>query len=230
MTRVRGNTQRVSAAIVAGRVRGRGRGRRRRAFSLLEVILSTVILAASVMALSRVAFLARRHAIAAEDRTEAQHLCHNIVHELAAGARPLQAVAAQRSEGDQWVHSIAVQFDDERGLAAVTVTVAREENDPAGGLSSGEELSGFRLVRWIRSGRTAESVEEDADVAADVAASDRDSRMVPRQLPAAPAVAPPPPRASQVQTWQNMREAAFRLRENLTSPFPGDASLGSGSE
>lgn len=227
MTRVRDNTRRVSAEIAARRVRVH---RRRRAFSLLEVILSTVILSASVMALSHVAFLARRHALAAEDRTEAQHLCHNIVHELAAGARPLQAVSAQRSEGDQWVHSIAVEFDDERGLAAVTVTVAREEDDPAGGLSSDEELSGFRLVRWIRSGRTAQSVAEDADGAADVAASDRDSRMVPRQLPAAPAVAPPQPRASQVQTWQNMREAAFRLRENLTGPAGMDASPGSGGE
>ena len=77
--------------------------------SLLEVMLATVLLLAAVMALSRVAFLARRHAISAEDRSQAQLLCQNILQEVLAGARPLQNVSPEAFEGDNWVYMINVE-------------------------------------------------------------------------------------------------------------------------
>ena len=82
-------------------------------------MLSTVMLLGCVMALSRVAFLARRHAHGAEDRSLSQIHCQNIVEEMLAGVRPLQNVSPTLFEGDEWVYMIDVQEMDQAGLAQV---------------------------------------------------------------------------------------------------------------
>ena len=66
-------------------------------------MFATVIVLGSVMVLSRLAFLARRHAHNAEDRTLSQIHCQNIMDEILAGVRPLRAVTPTTFEGDNWV-------------------------------------------------------------------------------------------------------------------------------
>ena len=121
--------------------------------TLIEVMLATVMLLGCVMALSRVAFLARRHAAAAEDRTLAQTHCQNIMEELLAGIRPLRSVSPTAFEGGAWVYMVDVQPLDSARLAQVSVTVERLE-DPEGMLPTEDEMNGFRLVRWVRSGQS----------------------------------------------------------------------------
>ena len=81
-------------------------GARRRGMSLLEVMLSTAMLLASVMMLSRMAFLARKHAEGAEDRSTSQRYCQNVMEEMLAGVRPLQSVSPTLLEGDVWIYKI----------------------------------------------------------------------------------------------------------------------------
>ena len=127
----------------------------RRGMSLLEVMLATVMLLAAVMALSRVAFLARRHAIRAEDRSQAQLLCQNIVQELLAGARPLQNVSPEAFEGDNWVYMIDVEVvEGTRTLSKITVHVDRMQ-DETGRLPTEDEMAGYQLVHWMRDSREA---------------------------------------------------------------------------
>lgn len=202
----------------------------RRGLTLLEVMLATVMLLASVMALSRVAFLARRHAISSEDRTKAQILCQNIVQELLAGVRPLDNVSPELIEGDQWVHSIGIEMVEGSTLAAVTVTVARIDEEESA-LPTEEEMSGYRLVRWMRTGRT--SIMDDLDALESMDEIDGMNATggatfeAPRQVPVVRNIERPVPIVSRSSRSRNMREVAFRLRENLTTA-PMDTPLDGG--
>jgi Tfp pilus assembly protein PilV len=120
-------------------------------------MLATVLMLATVMALSRVAFVARRHAVDAEQRTTAQMLCQNILQEVLCGARPLQNVSPEPFEGDQWVYMIRVEsVEGVEGVAGstlskVTVQVDRLEEETAR-LPTEDEMNGYRLVHWMRTG------------------------------------------------------------------------------
>jgi len=137
---------------ISGTPRSKGRrAGRRRGMSLLEVMIATVLVLGSVMALSRLAFLARRNAARAEDRTLSQIHCQNIMEEMLAGVRPLQKVPPTAFEGEAWVYMVDVEPLEQTGLAKVAVTVDRLE-DPDGLLPGEDEMGGYRLVRWIRMG------------------------------------------------------------------------------
>lgn len=123
----------------------------RRGMTLMEVMIATLIVLGSAMALSRIAFLARRHALAAEDRSLAQIHCQNIAEEMLAGIRPLQNVSPTVFEGEQWVYMVEVEPIESTRLARITVTVDRLD-DAEAMLPSEEEMSGYRLVRWVRLG------------------------------------------------------------------------------
>ncbi len=126
----------------------------RRGMSLLEVMVATVMLLGCVMALSRLAFLARRHAVAAEDRTLSQTYCQNIMQELLSGVRPVSNVSPESFEGGEWVYLVNVETLEQSHLVQISVTVDRLE-DPEGTLPTEDEIGGFRLVRWFRSGKHA---------------------------------------------------------------------------
>jgi Tfp pilus assembly protein PilV len=117
-------------------------------------MVATVLLLAAVMALSRVAFLARRHATGAEDRTQAQLFCQNILQEILAGARPLAPVSPEAFEGDAWVYRVDVETVEGAPLSKVTVQVERMK-DESSRLPTEDEMEGFRLVRWMRTGELA---------------------------------------------------------------------------
>jgi len=126
--------------------------RRRRGMSLLEVMLASTILVGSVMVLSRMAFLARRHAEGAEDRTGAQICCQNIMEEILAGARPLQDVSPELLDGGTWMYTVEVESTETGDLKRVVVTVDRAGEEEEGTLPSEDEIGGYRLVRWVRQG------------------------------------------------------------------------------
>lgn len=65
---------------------------RRSGFSLIEVILATAILLASVFVLSELAGIGRRQSQRAAVETEAQELCERTLLEVLQGDRPLIAV------------------------------------------------------------------------------------------------------------------------------------------
>lgn len=128
-------------------------------------MLATVVMLAAVMALSRVAFVARRHAVDAEDRTTAQMLCQNILQEVLSGARPLQNVSPEPLEGDQWVYMIklesveGVEGVEGTTLSKVTVHVDRLEEE-VGRLPTEDEMNGFQLVHWMRTGTPSATAPE----------------------------------------------------------------------
>jgi Tfp pilus assembly protein PilV len=124
-------------------------------------MVATVLLLAAVMALSRVAFLARRHATGAEDRTQAQLFCQNILQEILAGARPLEPVSPEAFEGDAWVYMVDVETVEGVALSKVTVQVERIK-DESGRLPTEDEMEGFRLVRWMRTGKSATAMSGES--------------------------------------------------------------------
>lgn len=124
----------------------------RRGMSLLEVMIATTLLLASVMALSQVAFLARRHAAGTDERTRAQEMAQNIMEEILAGARPAARVMPTALEEDeQWVYMIQVEQVDNAPLTRVTVQIDRlDEDDESARMPTEDEMGGFRLVHWVR--------------------------------------------------------------------------------
>jgi hypothetical protein len=112
------------------------------------------------MVLSRLAFLARRHAIGSEDRTGSQMLCQNLMDEVLAGIRPLDSVSATETDDGEWIYSIDVERLSSAPLVAVRVTVARLEEDEES-LPTDDELVGYRLVRWLRPGKRQVSAASD---------------------------------------------------------------------
>lgn len=135
------------------------RAARRGGMSILEVMLATTMVLGCVMALSRVAFIAGKHATSAEDRSLAQIHCQNIMEELLAGIRPLREVSSKTFEGGAWIYMVEVETLDQAGLTRVAVTVDRVDEDETS-VPSTRELEGYRLVRWVRTGQRAQEMLE----------------------------------------------------------------------
>src|SRR4051794_3037251 len=117
----------------------------RRAFTLLEVILSLAILAGALAALGEVMRLADRSASTAEDETHAQIFAASIMDELAAGSRELTAVQQSSLEtGDDppWVYSVEMEQTQFNELVAVRVRVEQQ-------LEARLQPAQFELTRWM---------------------------------------------------------------------------------
>lgn len=162
--------------------------RRRRGISLIEVILATVMLLGSVMALSQIAYLARRHATGAEDRTQAQMYCQNILHELLAGLRPLRNVSPEYMEDESWLYSIQIEPVDVAALASATTATLSSQSDPSkapglvrititvdrsdeetASIPSEDTMQGYRLVMWVRGeARSGESWESPPEAGSEL--------------------------------------------------------------
>jgi Tfp pilus assembly protein PilV len=152
-------------AAVRGRRRAPFHVTARRGISLLEVIIAMVILLTSVMMLSRLAFLARQHAIGGEDRSKAQMLCSNLLSEMLCGSTPLQNVPPQVFEGDLWMYSVDVEQVATMPLAKVTVKVYRlDENTEAVSTSVPDQdaIPTFQLVSWLRAANMSFDSASDA--------------------------------------------------------------------
>jgi prepilin-type N-terminal cleavage/methylation domain-containing protein len=123
----------------------RGGGRKRGGFTLLEVILSLVILGAALAMLGEVMQLASRHAIEARAETQAQSLATSLMDQLQAGAIELESASRQALEVDDttpWVYSVTIADTAFAGVQRVEVVV---EQDLEARLTPVK----FRLVRWF---------------------------------------------------------------------------------
>lgn len=133
---------------------------RRAGFSLLETMLATAVLLASIVALSQLASVGRRHAERAERMTQAQIVCENLLTEISVGLRKPEVIkdsAVPTEPG--WFYSIKVEKTAWENLVSVEVSV-REQKDPSGENGANSSTSDryqrdkrptYRLVRWLPS-------------------------------------------------------------------------------
>lgn len=92
-------------------VKAAGRARRARAgFSLMEVLMATSMLLASVIVLGELAGIGRRNASAARELATAEILCENKLNEILAGAAPMSAVDGEPLEDQPgWIYTVTIE-------------------------------------------------------------------------------------------------------------------------
>ena len=123
---------------VAGRTRTPRRG-----FSLLEVLLASVILLGAVVVLAELAHLGIRNAAAARDLTTAELICRSTMNEIVAGISPAEEVEnAVVMSTPGWIYSVELLPLEHPGVVALRVTVAED-------LPEEKQPLTFSLVRWI---------------------------------------------------------------------------------
>lgn len=133
--------------------------RQRRAFSLMEVILSIAILAAATVLLGELTRFGMRNARAARDLTRAQLLCDSKLNEVIAGIETTDPVSGAKFDtaydaDAEWTYSIASSvLDDVTGLTSVTVTVNQD-------LPASQKPVQFALTRWMIPISSASTSEE----------------------------------------------------------------------
>jgi prepilin-type N-terminal cleavage/methylation domain-containing protein len=116
----------------------------RSGFTLIEVILAMVILAAGLAMLGEITQLASRHATETRSEVQAQTLAASVMDQILAGAIEREGVAQQALEVDDdipWVYTIEIGTSSIAGVIPVTVIV---EQDIEARLSPAK----FRLTRW----------------------------------------------------------------------------------
>ena len=130
---------------------------KRRAFSLLEVIIATAILAASSVMLMSMFSTGDRHASRADERTIAQMLCQSKLDELIADPSlviPIQNEVIRQYPG--WVWSLDVQETSIEKFVQVTVSMTRIP-----GMGTGADLD--LATNDTASGQTDEPLTLDAN-------------------------------------------------------------------
>lgn len=119
----------------------------RRGITLLEVLLSAVILAMSLAALGQLVSNGVTAGLRSERQTEAAVRCQSKLDELLAGVEPLRAVSAVPcSDDSRWLWSVEIEQLDNR-LRRVTVSVRTVE-------AKQPDFSLTRLLRERAEGRS----------------------------------------------------------------------------
>ena len=139
---------------------------RRRAFSLLEVIIATGILAASTMLLLGMFSTGQQHAQRAEQRVVAQMVCQSKLDELMADPSQLRSVEDEPVEGlPEWLWSTDWSPTSFEGLVRVRVEVTKARpGDLLEKRSAEPRRADFALVRWMR--YDAATLEQGAEASA----------------------------------------------------------------
>lgn len=115
------------------------------AFTLLEVILALVILAAALATFGEIMQLANRNAVNARAETQAQILAESLMDELLAGVVDVTQVSRQALEVDSptpWVYSVTIGASDLEGVQPVEVLVEQDVEPQFNPVK-------FRLLRWL---------------------------------------------------------------------------------
>jgi prepilin-type N-terminal cleavage/methylation domain-containing protein len=117
----------------------------RHGFSLLEVMLATVILLGAIVVLGELARVGSRNVQAACAETQAERIAQSVLSRVVAEGREPELVRdAAILESPGWLYSIEVAPLDRPALSAVRVTVSQdlpEEKLPVR----------FTVIRWLRS-------------------------------------------------------------------------------
>ncbi len=143
--------------------------RRKRAFTLLEVILSLAILAGAVAVLGEIMRAAGRSASDAQAETRAQLLACSLMDEMVTGVlEPTEQtqVALEVDDIAPWVYSVSFGATDIEGLMAVELVVEQD-------LEKQFNPVRYRLVRWLPS--VTEAAEEDEQEAEEAEESAEES-------------------------------------------------------
>ena len=115
----------------------------RRAFSLLEIVLSLAILAGAVAVLTEITTSGLRQARLARDLAHAQLLCESKLAEIASGLVPPQTQAETHFEDDSdWLYAIDISSAGESDLLALRVTVKHQNATQSYPVE-------FTLVQWM---------------------------------------------------------------------------------
>jgi hypothetical protein len=136
----------------------------RNGFSLMEVLLATSILLASLIVLGQLANVGRQHAHDADKLTTAELLCQTKLNEVLAGierVRPVDNEALPEAPG--WVWSLHVGSAEKLHLASLRVTVSEELLEPEGDAVDQRPPKQFTLTRWIRDPDHQDAASSRAD-------------------------------------------------------------------
>jgi hypothetical protein len=117
---------------------------RRPGFSLLEVLLAMAILMGSLVVLSELAAIGRRHIRDAEDLGTAERICQTKIGEILAGIEePVAVEQMEVADEPGWLYSVETESLRQAGLISVRVTVVQD-------LPEEKRPREFSLVRWVR--------------------------------------------------------------------------------
>ncbi len=119
----------------------------RNGISLIEVLIATALLAGSMIVLSQLAFIGRKHLDRAERQATAVRLCQYKLGELLAGIEPMVRVDDQPlAEDSAWNYSIDIQPLEQLSLVELSVEVMRNIQDEGNRNTSRNR---YRLTRWV---------------------------------------------------------------------------------
>ena len=130
-----------------------------RAFTLLEVILSLVILGAALAIFGEVMQLANQNAADARAETQAQLLATSLLDEILAGSIDDSPANRQPLEVDddvKWVYSVSTGTATVDGVYPLVVEVEQDVEAKFNPVK-------FRLVRWLPSTPEGSETDEEAD-------------------------------------------------------------------
>lgn len=131
----------------------------RLAFTLLEVILSLVILGAALAIFGEVMQLANQNASDARAETQAQLLATSLLDEILAGSIDDSPANRQPLEVDddvKWVYSVSTGTATVDGVYPLVVEVEQDVEAKFNPVK-------FRLVRWLSSTPEGSEADEEAD-------------------------------------------------------------------
>lgn len=128
------------------------------AFSLLEVILATAIIAASSMVLLRLISTGTQHQRRGERRATGQMICQSLIDQMMINPELQQSVENQDVKGHpEWKYTTQIEPTGYQGLVRVRVRAAEAPENIQRTRNDGDY--DFELVRWMRT----EDGKDDSD-------------------------------------------------------------------
>jgi len=119
------------------------------AFSLLEVILATAIIAASSMVLLRLISTGTQHQRRGERRATGQMICQSLIDQMMINPELRQSVENQAVEGHpDWKYTAQIEPTGHQGLMRVRIRAAEAPENVQRTRNDGNY--DFELVRWMR--------------------------------------------------------------------------------
>jgi len=132
------------------------------AFSLLEVILATAIIAASSMVLLRLISTGTQHQRRGERRATAQMICQSLIDQMMINPELQQSVEDQAVEGHpDWKYTTQIEPTEHQGLIRVRIRAAEAPVNIQRTRNDGDY--DFELVRWMRTEERMDDSDSESE-------------------------------------------------------------------